>query len=225
MQDHQGWNQQQGTGHPHAGGQAPQAWQFVRPGQTVPAPTADAGTARQPAPTAFEFVRPQPVQEAPQGSYDASSEEFSRIIDQKIARRKRNSRISFIVTMILFFGSTAGGTGWFISDPARVAAAKAVLSDLKSVTDVQAMKAKYNEALAKIGSRKQHIDEATSMMGIDPTKQPAHDDEYFDKEMRAMMGEGGGPSVGERNRNFAATADKLMKAGLLKDTPPAAESK
>lgn len=226
MQDRQGGNQQQGTGHQHAGGQAPQAWQFARPGQTAAHAPPTNGAAPQQATPAFQFVRPpEPAQEAPQGSYDADSEEFARIIDQKIARRRRNNRRSFIVTMVLFIGTTVGGAGWFVSDPDRVTAFKVVVSELKSVTDVQAMKAKYNEALAKIGSRKGQIDEATKMMGIDPTKQPAHEDEYFDKEMRAMMGEGGGPSVGERNRNFAATADKLMKAGLLKDSPPAGEAK
>ncbi len=223
MQDRQGLNQQHGTDHQQAGGHAPQSWQFNRPGQTAAVPVADAAFT-QPAPTAFQFVRPQPAGEAPKGSFDDSSEEFSRIIDQKIARRRRNQRRSFLVTLILFFGTTVGGTGWFISNPDRVTAFKTVFAELKSVTDVQAMKAKYDVALAKIGARKGQIDEASTMMGIDPTKQAAHEDEYFDKEMKAMMGEGAGPSVGERNRKFGATADKLMKAGLLKDSPPPADA-
>jgi|GEM_PF-4912550 len=225
MQDRQGFSQPQGPGHQQAGGQAPQTWQFTRPQDAVQAPVATEAAAQHQPASAFQFVRPQQAQEAPEGSFDSSSDEFSRIIDQRIARRRRNARISFFVTMILLVGFTAGGTGWFISNPDRVTAFKAVLKDLKSVTDVQAMKAKYNEALAKIGSRKGQIDEATTMMGIDPTKQPAHEDAYFDKEMKEMMGEDGGPSAGERNRNFSATADKLMKAGLLKESPPAGETK
>ncbi|WAC20634.1 hypothetical protein OVA24_04475 [Luteolibacter sp. SL250] len=225
MNDRQGFSQPHAPGQQQAGAQAPQTWQFTRPQEASHRQTASEAVPPQQPVSAFQFVRPQPAEEAPKGSFDSSSEEFSRIIDQKIARRRRNGRISFLVTMALLFGSTAGGAGWFISNPDRVTAFKAVLADLKSVTDVQSMKAKYNEALAKIGRRKGQIDEATSMMGIDPSKQVAHEDEYFDKEMKDMMGEGGGPSVGERNRNFAATADKLMKAGLLKDSPPAGESK
>ncbi|RYD26996.1 MAG: hypothetical protein EOP87_21865 [Verrucomicrobiaceae bacterium] len=83
------------------------------------------------------------------------------------------------------------------------------------------MKAKYDAALAKIGSRKGQIDEATSMMGIDPTKPVADGDASFDKEMKEMMGDDAGPTMGERNRKFGATVDKLSKAGLLKDVPPA----
>jgi hypothetical protein len=213
MQDRPDFSQPYGSGH-QQGGQTRPTWQFTGP-QVV-----DAAPLQHPT-SAFQFVRPQPAQQTPQSAYDSSSEEFARIIDQKIARRRRNHRRSFIITLVMLFGTTAGVTGWFISDPDRVTAFKAALSDLKSVTDVQAMKAKYNEALAKIGSRKGQIDDATTMMGIDPTQQLAHEDAYFDKEMKEMMGEDGGPSVGERNRNFAATADKLMKAGLLKDSPPA----
>jgi hypothetical protein len=193
MQDRQGWNQQQGSGQIQSGVPTPQAWQFAKADRNGQSPAA-TDASPQNFNSAFQFVRPPAPQDALKESFDSYSEEFSRIIDQKLARRRRNSRISLLVTITLLLSLTGGGTGWFISDPNRVTALKTAISDIKGATDVGAMKAKYDQALAKIGSRKTEIDDATK-----------------------MMGEGEGPTVGERNRNFAATANQLIKAGLLKD--------
>jgi hypothetical protein len=216
MQDRQGWNQQQGSGQIQSGVPTPQEWQFAKADRNGQSPAA-TDASPQNFNSDFQFVRPPAPQDALKESFDSGSEEFSCIIDQKLARRRRNGRISLLVTITLLLSLTGGGTGWFISDPNRVTALKTAISDIKGATDVGAMKAKYDQALAKIGSRKTEIDDATKMMGIDPTQQASHEDEYFSKEMREMMGEGEGPTVGERNRNFAATADQLLKAGLLKD--------
>jgi len=226
------------------------SFQFVRPGQPVQqpayaaAPVQPMATATMPvlqaAPAAMPIQQAapaaMPVQQAAPAAApvrqvalvsshasDCSSEEFSRIIDRKIVNRRRKNRRSFIVTLVLFFGSTGGGAAWFVSSPDRVTAFKTVVSELKSVTDVRAMKEKYDKALAKIGQRKHQIDDAAAMIGVDPHAPVSNEDAHFDKEMREMMGEDGGPTMGERNRNFTATVDKLKKAGLIKD--PTAEEK
>lgn len=218
MQERQGLNPPVGQA-PNDSSSAPPTWQFARPGEAN-TPTA---TPPSPAPagTAFQFVRPEQHSSSPSGSFDASSEEFSRIIDRKIIARRRSRRRASLITMALLLTTTVGGGGWFVSNPDRVSALKTVVSEMKTATDVHAMKAKYDKALAKIGERKNQIDDATAMMGIDPSKPVADRDAYFDKEMKQMMGEEGGPTAGERNRRFSATADKLTKSGLLKDAPSA----
>ncbi len=192
---------------------AGQPWQFVRQGQ-VAEPVAAAPA--EPA-SAFRFVRPGTSESPSAPNYGESSEEFAQIIDRKILLRRQRNRRSFLVTLILFSAGTLGGAGWFVSSPTRVAAFKAALSDIRSVTDIAAIRAKYQKSLDKIAERRNHINDASAAMGVDPNSASAKEDAYMDDEMRQMMGSDGGPTVGERSRKLGAKYDEMKKAGLIKD--------
>lgn len=140
-----------------------------------------------------------------------ASEEFSAIIDAKMARtRKKHSR-SFLFTLVLFFAPILGGSGWFISNPERVDTLRAVTSEIRSAGDITAIIAKYRKALDKVAVRGKHLDEASAMMGIDPDSVPDDDDGFLDHEMRDMAGADGGPTVTQRNQRFKATFGEIRE--------------
>lgn len=154
------------------------------------------------APGAFVFVKPgQTAAEASQDAMRSSSDEFAAIMDAKMAKaRKKNGR-SFIITLILFFGPILGATGWFVSNPARVEAFRSAVKEIRSVGDIQAILANYQKSLDKVAVRSQQIDEATSLLGIDPAT-AGNEDPYMDKEMKEMTGPDGGPTIGDRNKRL-----------------------
>lgn len=167
---------------------------FAPPSANSPAPAAPVAVAVAPMPAAAPALDP------------AAAEELGRLLDEQLRRKKRRRRIEALVTACLFFGSTAGGTIWFVQDESRVQAFKEAMRDIRSVGDVKSLVAKYQDALDRIGARGQQIDQATAAMGIKPSAGDEKDP-FFEEEMKQMMGKDGGKTVGERNRllkqNFA----------------------
>ena len=92
--------------------------------ESAPAPMpvfqpAPATVIAQPAPVA---AVPQPqaifdkVEEAPAASAEIpaldkeAAEELGKLLDERIVRKRRRRKLELVVTLILFFGSTLGGT-------------------------------------------------------------------------------------------------------------------
>ena len=176
----------------------------------VPAPAAAA-----PQPQAiFETVEqtPAPVEEIPALDKEAA-EELGALLDERLARKRRRRKLEFVVTLILFFGSTIGGTAWFIQSPARIQALREAIRDVRSYGDINSMVAKYQEYINKIGVRNQQIDQASSNLGIDLAKVD-RSDETMDAEFKQMMGGQEGKTLGDRNKAMhAAFGDRVEKAG------------
>ena len=60
-----------------------------------------------------------------------------------IVRKRRRRKLELVVTLVLFFGSTLGGTAWFIQSPTRILALKEAIRDIRSYGDINSMVAKY----------------------------------------------------------------------------------
>lgn len=145
----------------------------------------------------------------------SESEEFNAIMEAKMAKsRKKNGR-SFLFTLLLVGVPVLGGGGWFVSDPARINAVRTTIAEIRSVGDIKAMLETYQKSLDKIAVRGDQLDEATSMLGIDPTKVSEDDGGHFDKEMRSLSGEDGGPTVTDRNEALRKKFGKIKEGGNL----------
>ena len=184
----------------------------------APAPVVASGPILKPAPeVSFEAVLPDPARaaaasnvepaasttepEAPMPD-DAASDELGALLDEQLARKSHKRKREALVTAIVLLGLTGGGFGWFASSPTRVQAFTSAIREIRSVTDVKSIVAKYQAALDNIGARSQQIDRATAAMGA--TKSAEDDkDPNMDAEMKQMMG-GEGKTIGERNRALQA---------------------
>jgi len=147
---------------------------------------------------------------------DAASTELAALLDEQHKRKARKRRMEALVTALVLFGLTGGGSAWFVQDAARVQAFKEAMRDIRSVGDVKSLVAKYQKALDRVAARGKQIDQATAAMGV---KKSAADekDPFMEEEMKKMMG-GKGKTVGERNRalvkNFGHMAEE--NGGLVK---------
>ena len=187
--------------------------------ESTPAPRpafTPAPAAAAPQPQAiFDQVEeaPAPVEEIPALDKEAA-EELGALLDERLARKRRRRKLELVVTLILFFGSTIGGTAWFIQSPARIQALREAIRDVRSYGDINSMVAKYQEYINKIGVRNQQIDQASTNLGIDLAKVD-RSDETMDAEMRQMMGGEGGKTIGDRNKAMhAAFGDRVEKANV-----------
>ncbi len=143
------------------------------------------------------------------------SAELGAILDAKVAKEKRKKRNGRLVLLGLFLGATGGASAWVVTNPERVEAFKAVAAEIRSVGDIQGMVAKYQKALDKIAVRGEQIDAATISMGVDPASAAGMADQGFDKEMREMMGEDGGPTTAARNAKLQEKFKDVQESGSL----------
>lgn len=143
------------------------------------------------------------------------SAELGAIMDAKIVREKRKRRRSLIFMLLFFVGITGGAAGWVVSNPARFAEMKKVVAEIRSVGDIEGMVAKYQKALDKVAVRSEQIDAATVSMGVDPASAADMEDQGFDKEMRDMMGEDGGPTSASRNAKLQGEFKHVQESGSL----------
>lgn len=130
----------------------------------------------------------------------AISAELGEILDAKFGKERQRKKRDRLILLLILLGVAGGGTGWVVANPERMAAMKQVAAEIKSVGDIKGMVAKYQKALDKIGERGKQIDSATISMGVDPASVDEHEDPDFDKEMKEMMGEDGGPTTAARNQ-------------------------
>ncbi len=151
-----------------------------------------------------------------QASLDTGiSAELGAIMDAKIARNKRKRRRGLIFMALFFVGVTGGAAGWVVTNPERFDAMKKVVAEIKSVGDIKGMVAQYQKALDKVAVRSEQIDAATLSMGVDPASAAGMEDQGFDKEMREMMGEDGGPTTAARNAKLVEKFKHVQEGGSL----------
>lgn len=147
----------------------------------------------------------------------ALSDELGAILDAKVAKEKRKKRRGRIMLVLFLFGLTGGSAAWVVTNPERYQAMKQVVTDIKSAGDIQGMVAKYQKALDKIAVRGEQIDAATESMGVDPRSADHLEDQGFDKEMREMMGEDGGPTTAQRDKLLREKFKSVEEGGSLMD--------
>ncbi len=217
---------------PNAFQAAPPAPGYVQPPasafQTTPAPQTP-----QPFQQPAFAPAPAPAPEQPaddlvsldnrgQASLETGiSAELGAIMDAKIARAKRKRKRSLILMALFFVGGTGGSAAWVAANPERIDAMKKVVAEIKSVGDIQGMVEKYQKALDKIAVRGEQINEATLSMGVDPASAENMADQGFDKEMREMMGEDGGPTTAARNAKLQEKFKHVQEGGSLMGGPEA----
>lgn len=142
------------------------------------------------------------AEETPRGLSITESGELGALLDEQNRRRRRRHRMEALVASLVLLGMTAGGLAWFVQDPSRVQAFQEAMRDIRSVGDIKTLVASYQDSLDRISARSNHIHDASKAMGIDPSK-CADEDPYFEEEMREMMGEEGGQTVGTRNQRLS----------------------
>jgi hypothetical protein len=180
--------------------------------RAVPTPTPAAVPARAGTPLhPMAEASPAAAEKTPRGLSIAESEELGTLLDEQKRRRRRKHRMEALVTALVLFSLTGGGLGWFVQDKDRVQAFQEALRDIRSVGDIKALVASYQDSLDRIAARSNQIDGASMAMGIDPSK-CTDEDPYMEAEMKQMMGEEGGQTVGSRNKrlmeNFGHMAEK-----------------
>ncbi len=199
------------------------------PAQAFPqVPTPPAQVAQQapvPEPVSVPEVQVpvvQPIEPLVQpmpnaGLDEATSAELGALLDAQIKRKARQRKRELAVTLLVCFGLTGGGYGWFIQSPTRVQAFSDAMKEIRSVGDIKGLVAKYQKALDRIAARSEQIDQATVAMGGDPTKE-TNEDPYFTAETEKLVGEKM-ESMGERNKRLQATLGKVVKKPSDASTP------
>ena len=187
---------------------APAVPEATKPTRAVPGPaTVASGGHPTPAPLPVQIAieptvsaaMPDPATPPVNAGLDAAtSAELAALLDAQNLRKQRKRRRDTMIAALVLLGFTGAGFGWFIHSPQRVKACREAINDIRSVGDIGAFVAKYNKALEKVKVRSTQIDDSTSTMGIDPSKDGSKDP-YFEKEMREMAA-GEGKTLGERNR-------------------------
>lgn len=144
----------------------------------------------------------------------AAAEELGILLDAQIKRQKSKRRRESLVMAVFLIGLTGGSSAWFVNSPERVQALFSVIAEIRSVGDIQAMVAKYEAALERVKVRGEQLDQATTSMGVKITGDEK--DQYFDAEMKEMMG-GEGKTSGDRaamlQKNFGKMQDEHGKPG------------
>lgn len=145
----------------------------------------------------------------------ALSAELGAILDEKVAREKKKKTRGKLVLVGLLLATTGGASAWVVMNPERFEAMKQVVAEIKSAGDIKGMVAKYQAALDKVAVRGEQINAATESMGVDPASMADAEDQGFDKEMREMMGEEGGPTTAARDKILREKFKSVEETGSL----------
>lgn len=177
----------------------------------VPAPAVAVAVQASPAAVAEPVIQAPAAPVVNAGLDAATSAELGALLDGQHQRKTRKQRREALVTLIVVFALTGGGTAWFVQSPARTQAFREAVRDIRSIGDVTAMAGKYKAALDRIGGHSKEIGQATESMGAS-SNQDGMKDPNMDAEMSAMMG-GDGKTTGQRNQLLQQKfGDKARKA-------------
>ncbi|WP_411827993.1 hypothetical protein [Luteolibacter sp. AS25] len=164
----------------------------------------------------YAFGSAEVVEEQATASLDNTiNSELAAILDEKVAKEKRSKRRSLMITALIFFGVTGGGSAWFVSNPGRVAALNQTIAEIKSVGDIKGMVTKYQQSLDKVAVRGEQINAATVLMGVEPASVADIENQGFDQEMRTMMGESAGPTTAARDALVRKKFSSVQQSGTL----------
>ena len=180
----------------------------------VAVPEADNALVEAPVPI------PESLPLAPPengGFSDAESRELGALLDESQRRKSAAHRRQALAALGVMVALVGGGCGWFVQSPHRMQAFGEAIREIRSVGDVAAMVAKYQAALDKIGTRSNHIDEATKTLGAS-TDLTQGEDPNMEAEMRTLMGSEG-RSTGQRNRLVKESFNKV-EADVVLPIPP-----
>ncbi|GAA5481696.1 hypothetical protein [Haloferula sargassicola] len=167
----------------------PRAMAPVRPAPTV------AESAIVPAPA----VAPVPQMEVPAAEskpvvhHTEQDEELSAMLEERDGRlKKRRGRVRMVTNVALLALIVAPTAAVMIHPGLRAKFDWLVVNIGKSMEDVKSMantKDSYDEALDKVATRGNQIDDATRALGVDPTQVVPGEDPEMKAEMQAFMGD------------------------------------
>ena len=216
---------------------APTPASTVTAAMPVSAPVMEQPTA---APQAAESAGPakpvEPEKKVEHVSVNETDPEFGALLEEREGRlKKRNTRARWAVNLILLgiFGGTA--TAFTVSPTLRGKLDNLVTSLQEGVEDVKMMgkgTANYDEALGEVAKRGEQIDDATRMMGIDPTTVDQGEDPGMLAEMNAFAGEDLGidtrlgklQTMGKLGQAVTGAEGPKSKEELLKQSQEAANA-
>lgn len=185
--------------------------------QTAAAPAP----APTPAPAAtVEAAKPAPAAVAPvEHKSDAELKDALDSRDEKRAKReKRNNRLVSCAMLLIF---AAGGSWLTFSPVARTKMNTLVTAMKQSGKDVKALGSimgTYEKQLDKVAVQGARIDAATAALGVDPAGDTSAQGAALDSGMKDLSGEGGGPTVAERDAKLQQKFGIVGK--LAKDMAP-----
>ena len=184
----------------------------------VAAPAVAPAAAPAPAPLNVIGFTP-PAELAPANESDPDLKDMLDSRDgQRSQREKRNSRLATAALLLLF---ATGGTWLTGSATARgkvgtlVTAMKQSGQDVKSLTGIMGA---YGKQLDKVAVQGARIDAASLALGVDPDADASAQDASISDGMSELTGEGGGPTVMERDANLQKSFGIVGK--LAKDMAP-----
>lgn len=137
---------------------------------------------------------------------------------KRAKREKRNNRAMTFALLAIF---AAGGTWLTVSPTARgkmntlVTAMKQSGKDVKSLGSIMGT---YEKQLDKVAVQGARIDAASLALGVDPTADTSSQDASISAGMKDLTGEGGGPTVMERDAKLQQKFGIVNK--LAKDMAP-----
>lgn len=135
--------------------------------------------------------------------------ELEAILDKKIAKEKGKKRRDRLIAVVLVIGLVGGVSGWFVTNPEKMAMLKKVMADVKTASDPNAVADQYKESLEKVAVRGNQLDGATEMIGGEAP--PEGSDQGMDKEMKEVAGDGAGLSASEKQKLLQEKLDALKK--------------
>ncbi|WP_367871675.1 hypothetical protein [Luteolibacter sp. Populi] len=191
------------------------AAEFVTTPVVAPAPVA----APAPAPPNVVAFTPSLEVVSPANESDPELKEMLDSRDgQRSKREKRNNRLATAALFLLF---ATGGTWLTVSPTARgkvgtlVTAVQQSGKDVKSLTGIMGT---YEKQLDKVAVQGARIDAASLALGADPNSNASAQDASISNGMNELTGEGGGPTVMERDANLQKKFGIVGKLG--KDMAP-----
>ncbi len=183
------------------------------------AQVADAAPAPLAAPAVAPVEAAKPVVAPVEHKSDATLKDALDSRDEKrVKREKRNNRLVSCAMLLIF---AAGGSWLAFSPTARtkmntlVTAVKQSGKDVKSLGSIMGT---YEKQLDKVAVQGARIDAATAALGVDPAGDTSAQGAAIDQGMKDLTGEGGGPTVAERDAKLQQKFGIVGKLG--KDMAP-----
>ncbi len=171
----------------------------------IPAVIGTAAPVLQVAPLAVAPVEPVELATGDTTGQHQSDPEFNALIEERDVRMKKKLFRQRMVVNLMVLSFFAGTGTWYANSPSAQAEVKALIPAFRqSVNDVKLLGnilGVFDKQLAKIGTHKGEITDATKSMGVDPSKVSPNDDEHMEQEMNEFT-RGQGKTTAQRDKMF-----------------------
>ncbi|MEM1084208.1 MAG: hypothetical protein AAGI48_08800 [Verrucomicrobiota bacterium] len=158
----------------------------------VAEPEAATAVAEAPAQSESSNTNSEKVEQE-HVSVDETDPEFAALLEEREGRIEKKGKRARWAVNLLFLGLFGGSaTAFAVSPELRGKFEKLVVAVQESAADVKMMSKgteNYDEALEQVAVRGDQIDNATRMMGVDPTSVDPNDDPNMMAEMNQLAGE------------------------------------